>query len=78
MVRGEFGRAYIHCKYFSGLMFYVSPESNEAKFQVITSRSDGVNILLSNGDSFEEVPIPDQFKTTFTNNEPNTVPVEHA
>ena len=59
-------------------MFYVSPESNEAKFQVITSRSDGVNILLSNGDSFEEVPIPDQFKTTFINNEPNTVPVEHA
>ena len=63
---------------FSGLMFYVSPESTDAKFQVITSRSDAVNILLSNGESFEEVPIPDQFKTTFTNNEPITVPVDHA
>merc|ERR1711892_802541 len=62
----------------SGLMFYVSPESTDANFQVIPSRSDAVNILLSNGESFEEVPIPDQFKTTFTNNEPITVPVDHA
>ena len=59
-------------------MFYVSPESKDADFQVITSRSDGVNVLLSTGESFEEVPIPDQFKTTFINNEPITVPVEHA
>merc|ERR1712227_180063 len=54
----------------SGLMFYVSSESKAANFQVISSRSDGVNILLSSEDSFEEVPIPDQFRTTFKNNEP--------
>ena len=65
-------------KSFSGLMFYVSSESKAANFQVISSRSDGVNILLSSEDSFEEVPIPDQFRTTFKNNEPLTVPVEHA
>merc|ERR1712062_767853 len=61
----------------SGMSFYVSKESKHY-FQLISSRTDSVNILLEQGNSnFEEIPIPEQFQTTFKTNKPITVPVEH-
>ena len=64
---------------FSGVTFYVSIESRSAGFQVVSSRTDSMNILMPGEESFEEIPIPEQFKTTFNqNNKPTTVPVEHT
>ena len=64
---------------FSGVTFYVSIESRSAGFQVVSSRTDSMNILMPGEESFEEIPIPEQFKTTFDkNNKSNTVPVEHT
>jgi len=63
----------------SGVTFYVSSESRSAGFQVVSSRTDSMNILMPGEESFEEIPIPEQFKTTFDqNNKSTTVPVEHT
>ncbi len=61
-----------------GCQFYLSNSSLEA--EIVTSKSSAVNILVPNnqGDDYTEYPIPEQFKTVFTNLKPVTTPLESA
>ncbi|CAD5229427.1 unnamed protein product [Bursaphelenchus okinawaensis] len=46
-----------------GCQVYLSKESVGA--EVVTSKSSEMNILVPDGDDFVELPVPEQFKTTF-------------
>ena len=52
--------------------------NRSAGFQVVSSRTDSMNNLMPGEESFEQIPIPEQFKKTFDkNNKSITVPVDH-
>jgi adenylyl cyclase-associated protein len=61
-----------------GCQFYLSKKSLDA--EIVTAKSSAVNILVPDkqGDEYTEYPLPEQFKTIFTNQKPVTTPIESA
>jgi adenylyl cyclase-associated protein len=48
-----------------------------SKVEIFTAKSSEVNISFPEKDDFVEKPISEQFKTTISNGQVITVPVEH-
>jgi len=61
-----------------GCQLYLSKQCGEV-VEIFTSKISEMNVMHEKGDGdWTEVPIPEQFKTKFINNELVTKPVEHA
>ena len=55
---------------------FISQES--LGVNIISSKSSEMNVMVSNGEDFVELAVPEQFKTTITGTTLKTVPTDHS
>ena len=55
---------------------FISQES--LGVNIISSKSSEMNVMVSNGEDFVELAVPEQFKTTITGMALKTVPTDHS
>jgi len=61
----------------SGLQIYLDEKCKET--EIITAKSDAINVLMAKGDGeFNEMPIPEQFKSVIKGNKLHTAQVDHS
>jgi adenylyl cyclase-associated protein len=60
----------------SGIQLYLSADSLES--EIVTSKSDSMNVVIPGIDDIVELPVPEQFKTLVRNNRLVTEAVQHV
>lgn len=55
---------------------FISQES--LGVNIISSKSSEMNVMVSNGEDFVELAVPEQFKTTISGKALKTVPTDHS
>lgn len=59
-----------------GCQMFISQES--LGVNIISSKSSEMNVMVSNGEDFVELAVPEQFKTTIIGTALKTVPTDHS